>query len=207
MERFLGLPVPSRRNIGFEPFGHTSTSSCLCLISSLLGYNVQWFPFDGIVGLSFAGASVSGETPLFDVLMNNSLVAESVFSLYLTQSPHTPGSTLVLGGTDPKFHLDELNFFPVEQPLVFWMLRLSKISLRESATSAASALNRKTLLSLCEMSDNRKRTREEKHHNYCKAVIDSGTSMISGPTGRSRIYLPTPPLHTQPTHKFLFSPI
>lgn len=133
----------------------------------------RWLPFDGIVGLSYAGASVSRQRPLFDALMASGRLRKNVFSLYLTQGEGTPGSQLILGGTDPKLHLDEVAFFPVERPHVFWSVNVSRVALVESYAAAASPLHRRVLATLCA---------PEQHHLGCRAVVDSGTSLISGPT-------------------------
>ncbi len=130
------------------------------------------------MGLSYPGASVSGERPLFDLLMDQHALPEKVFSLYLTQKPDQPGSTLLLGGIDRKFHMDEITFYPVEKPYVFWMLNISSVYLRETALSAASAAHRRVLITLCD---------EQTRRLGCRAVIDSGTSVISGPSGNASL--------------------
>lgn len=148
---------------------------------SSLGHKFQsqyrWLPFDGIVGLGYRGASVSRQQPLFDALMAGGALKRNVFSLYLTQSPGAAGSVLTLGGTDPRLHLDELAFFPVERPHVFWAVNVSRIALQESLTAAASPIDRRLLVSLCA---------PEQHHKGCRAVVDSGTSLISGPSAAIR---------------------
>ena len=41
--------------------------------------------FDGIVGLSFPSMAIEGTTPIFDSLMNQSLIAQTVFAFYLSR--------------------------------------------------------------------------------------------------------------------------
>lgn len=41
-------------------------------------------PFDGFLGLAFPRIASSGATPLFDNMMSQGLVAQDLFSIYLT---------------------------------------------------------------------------------------------------------------------------
>lgn len=126
------------------------------------------------MGLSFKGASVSKQEPVFDLLMRKRLVQKNIFSLFLTQSAGKDGSVLLLGGTDHKYYLDDITFFPVESPYVFWMLNVSHIGLRDGQFPASSPGAQKSLVSLCDYDTN--------SSFGCRAVIDSGTSLISGPS-------------------------
>ncbi|CAM5119746.1 unnamed protein product [Eretmochelys imbricata] len=45
---------------------------------------LYYFPFDGILGLAFPSSSSSGATPIFDNMMNEGLVSQYLFSVYLS---------------------------------------------------------------------------------------------------------------------------
>ena len=40
--------------------------------------------FDGILGLAYPRLAIKGTTPIFDTIMNQSLISEPVFAFYLS---------------------------------------------------------------------------------------------------------------------------
>lgn len=49
-----------------------------------LSETFEYFEFDGILGLAFPSIASSGATPVFDNMMNEGLVNQDLFSVYLS---------------------------------------------------------------------------------------------------------------------------
>nr|XP_007995833.2 napsin-A [Chlorocebus sabaeus] len=115
--------------------------------------------FDGILGLGFPILSVEGVRPPMDVLVEQGLLDKPVFSFYLNRDPEEPdGGELVLGGSDPAHYIPPLTFIPVTVP-AYWQIHMERVKVGPGLT-------------LCVRG--------------CAAILDTGTSLITGPTEEIR---------------------
>ncbi|XP_062365405.1 cathepsin E isoform X1 [Cinclus cinclus] len=111
--------------------------------------------FDGILGLAYPSLAVDGVTPFFDNLMAQNLVELPIFSVYMSSNPESPqGGELLFGGFDSSRFTGTLNWVPVTQQ-GYWQIQLDNIQLGGTVTFCA---------------------------NGCQAIVDTGTSLIAGPT-------------------------
>lgn len=121
-------------------------------------------PFDGIAGLAYPGISVAKATPVFDALMNKGVLKSNVFSFYLS-TQHNKGadtSELILGGVDSKYYTGDFSYYPTQKFLFnqgYWLIGADKISV-DGTDITCSGLLSKT----------------------CKMVVDTGTSILTGPS-------------------------
>ncbi|KAG5116905.1 hypothetical protein JHK84_043018 [Glycine max] len=113
-------------------------------------------PFDGILGLGFQDTSVGKVTPVWYNMLEGGLISHKIFSLWLNQDPSEEmGGEIVFGGIDYRHFRGEHTYVPVSQK-GYWQIDLGDILLANNSTG------------LCE--------------GGCAAVVDSGTSLIAGPT-------------------------
>ncbi|XP_010011005.1 PREDICTED: cathepsin E, partial [Nestor notabilis] len=111
--------------------------------------------FDGILGLAYPSLAVGGVTPVFDNMMAQNLVELPMFSVYLSANPESSlGGELLFGGFDPSRFTGTLNWVPVTQQ-GYWQIQLDNVQLGGSVTFCT---------------------------NGCQAIVDTGTSLITGPT-------------------------
>jgi len=110
--------------------------------------------FDGILGMAYPQISVANLTPVFNNMINQSLVAEPVFALWLNRNPDAPqGGELTLGGMDSKHYFEPITWVPVDKK-GYWQFAMDKI------VGGGEALG-------CT--------------NGCQAIADTGTSLLVGP--------------------------
>lgn len=109
--------------------------------------------FDGIVGLAFPVMSAFHLTPLFDNLMSNKSLKKNVFSFYFNKNDNEMDSQLILGGVDKNLHQGEIHYVNVIDQF-YWTIQMNKILIDGKDAGVC---------------DN------------CKAIIDTGTSLITGP--------------------------
>ncbi|NXC74447.1 CATE protein, partial [Anhinga anhinga] len=111
--------------------------------------------FDGILGLAYPSLAVDGVTPVFDNMMAQNLVELPMFSVYMSSNPESSlGGELLFGGFDPSRFMGTLNWVPVTQQ-GYWQIQLDNIQLDGTVAFCA---------------------------NSCQAIVDTGTSLITGPT-------------------------
>nr|XP_010349415.2 napsin-A isoform X1 [Saimiri boliviensis boliviensis] len=111
--------------------------------------------FDGILGLGFPILAVEGVRPPLDVLVEQGLLDKPVFSFYFNRDPEKPdGGELVLGGSDPAHYIPPLTFVPVTVP-AYWQIHMERVKVGSGLTLCARG---------------------------CAAILDTGTSLITGPT-------------------------
>jgi len=111
--------------------------------------------FDGILGLAFDSISVGHATPVWYNLINQGLVEQKMFSFWL--APNTTGmfgGQLTLGGYDKSLFRGELQYVPLSQEN-YWQIMMDGVIFEYRNLCADRG---------------------------CKAIVDSGTSMITGPT-------------------------
>ncbi|XP_044614784.1 napsin-A [Equus asinus] len=115
--------------------------------------------FDGILGLGFPILAVEGVRPPLDTLVDEGLLDKPVFSFYLNRDPEAAdGGELVLGGSDPAHYIPPLTFVPVTIP-AYWQIHMERVKVGTGLTLCAQG---------------------------CAAILDTGTSLITGPTEEIR---------------------
>lgn len=113
--------------------------------------------FDGIFGLGFQEISVDDVVPVWYNMVEQGLVKEKVFSFWLNRDADSKeGGELVFGGVDPKHFKGEHTYVPVTQK-GYWQIELDDFLIGNRTTG------------YCE--------------GGCAAIVDSGTSLLAGPTG------------------------
>ncbi|XP_040889733.1 pepsin A-like [Toxotes jaculatrix] len=110
-------------------------------------------PWDGILGLAFPDMSLEGGTPIFDNMWNQGKIPQNIFSIYLSSS--VEGSMLILGGTDPSYYTGIINWVPLYHATNFWNIQIQSITINGNTVACSGS---------------------------CEAVVDSGTSVIIGPS-------------------------
>lgn len=116
--------------------------------------------FAGILGLSFPSLSNLEYVPLFDNIMNNSLLNKNWFSFYLTEkNKEDKLSEIIFGDPSREYYIGELEWFNVEDP-AYWQISMDDVLINDSP------------LNICDNNKNKK----------CKLVIDTGTSIITAPS-------------------------
>uniref|UniRef100_A0A3Q3N1V5 Cathepsin D n=1 Tax=Labrus bergylta TaxID=56723 RepID=A0A3Q3N1V5_9LABR len=130
-----------------------------CTIGDLSVETQLFGEFDGILGMAYPRISVDGVAPVFDNIMSQKKVEKNVFSFYLNRNPDTePGGELLLGGTDPKYYSGDFHYVNITRK-AYWQIHVDGMSVGPK-------------LSLCT--------------SGCEAIVDSGTSLITGPSAEVR---------------------
>ncbi|PWA42833.1 aspartic proteinase [Artemisia annua] len=112
--------------------------------------------FDGILGLGFKELSVGNAVPLWENMVNQHLVKERVFSLWLNQKgEEAEGGEIIFGGADSNHYKGLHTYVPVTQK-GYWQFDMGDVLIDGKPTG------------FCK--------------NGCSAIADSGTSFIAGPT-------------------------
>jgi len=112
--------------------------------------------FDGILGLAYSSISVDNVTPVWYNILSQGLVDQPVFSFWLSQNPNDQiGGELTLGGTDPSRYTGSFSYAPLTSD-TYWQFDMADIQVGGSSLGFCSSAP-------------------------CKAICDSGTSLIVGP--------------------------
>ncbi|XP_038612364.1 cathepsin E-like [Tachyglossus aculeatus] len=114
--------------------------------------------FDGVLGLGYPSLSVGSATPVFDRIIQQRLVAEPVFSFLLNRGQDGSGGELVLGGIDHSLYTGSIHWVPLTEKS-YWQIRLHNVKIQGR-------------VAFCE--------------HGCEAIVDSGTSLITGPPAQIR---------------------
>ncbi|XP_010136881.1 PREDICTED: embryonic pepsinogen-like, partial [Buceros rhinoceros silvestris] len=116
--------------------------------------------FDGILGLGYPNLAVDGIAPVFDNMVNASLLDEDLFSVYLSRE--TTGSVIIFGGIDESCFTGPINWISVSYQS-YWQISVDSIIVNSQEVACSGG---------------------------CQAVIDTGTSLLTGPhSGISNIQI------------------
>uniref|UniRef100_A0A8C8VHV8 pepsin A n=1 Tax=Pelusios castaneus TaxID=367368 RepID=A0A8C8VHV8_9SAUR len=124
MTRFLAYDTVQVGNI-------VDTNQIFGLSETEPGSIFYYSPFDGILGLAFPSISSSGATPVFDNMMNEDLVSQDLFSIYLSF-----GSFVMFGGIDSSYYFGSLSWIPLSVE-TYWQITMDSITIN-SQTVACS---------------------------------------------------------------------
>ncbi|NXK69860.1 PEPE protein, partial [Sylvietta virens] len=102
--------------------------------------------FDGILGLAYPTLAADGVTPVFDNLVNQSLLQENLFSVYLSRE--AAGSVVVFGGVDESYFTGPIRWIPVSYQ-GYWQVSMDSIIVNSREVACAGG---------------------------CQAIMDTGTS-------------------------------
>jgi len=111
--------------------------------------------FDGILGLSFPSLSAHTYTPVFDSIMQQKLLSHNMFSFYYSLLPKQ-NSAIMFGDPIKSMYSGELQWISVSKPF-YWEVNLIDIEYDGESTNACA-------------------------DPPCKAVVDTGTSLLTGPS-------------------------
>nr|XP_050050840.1 lysosomal aspartic protease-like [Dermacentor andersoni] len=115
--------------------------------------------YDGIFGLAFPSISQNNQLPLFDAMVKQGVVQQAVFSLYLSKQPSEQnGGEIYFGGINAQRHTDNIHYVAVNQP-GHWQVTMDNMDVQGTTLCVGG----------------------------CNAVVDSGTSFLSGPKAEVEI--------------------
>ncbi|XP_056639535.1 lysosomal aspartic protease-like [Diorhabda sublineata] len=110
--------------------------------------------FDGILGMGYPTISVNGITPVFNTMVEQNVVDQPIFSFYLNRDAYgLVGGELVLGGSDPNYYKGNFTYLPVSRQ-AYWQVEMDSINIGSETFCSGG----------------------------CHAIVDTGTSLITGPT-------------------------
>lgn len=83
-------------------------------------------PFDGILGLGYPQIAADGVKPPFDAMVDQRLVTNPVFSVYLNRDTSGPvGGEILFGGIDKAHYTGAITYAPVTKQ-GFWQFRMDR---------------------------------------------------------------------------------
>ncbi|EGR30663.1 WD repeat protein [Ichthyophthirius multifiliis] len=124
-------------------------------INKEVGQAFEQGEFDGIIGLSYPALG-GGLLTIVDYMKQQGIISEKVFNFYLNREDESDESFLSFGKVDKKLVDGEINYHKVSNPM-YWTIQAENFLLDGND------------IGLC--SDDHK----------CNLVIDSGTSIVTGP--------------------------
>nr|ABY87034.1 pepsinogen A1 [Epinephelus coioides]ABY87036.1 pepsinogen A1 [Epinephelus coioides] len=108
---------------------------------------------DGILGLAFQTIAADNVVPVFDNMVKQGLVSQPLFSVYLS-SHGEQGSEVVFGGIDSSHYTGQVTWVPLTSA-TYWQIKMDGVKINGQTVACAGG---------------------------CQAIIDTGTSLIVGPT-------------------------
>ncbi|CAF4524166.1 unnamed protein product, partial [Rotaria sp. Silwood2] len=111
--------------------------------------------FDGVLGLAYPSLGTPGQIPIFYNMWQQGLIPNPIFSFYFNPNPNAyPGGELIFGGADLTRYLGSITYVDVII-LAYWEFMMNSVQ-----------TNGKTICS------------------NCRAILDTGTTLIVGPSNQ-----------------------
>ncbi|KAM3617845.1 uncharacterized protein V6R79_011905 [Siganus canaliculatus] len=114
---------------------------------------MSYMAADGILGLAFKSISSDSVTPVFFNMIDQNLVSEPYFSVYLSPNSEE-GSEVAFGGIDYSKFTGSLTWIPLSSA-TYWQIKMDSVKINGETVACSGG---------------------------CQAIIDTGTSLIVGPT-------------------------
>ena len=114
--------------------------------------------YSGIIGLAYPSLAINNQKPLFDNIIDKGILERNIFTFYYSFNEENKGQ-MTLGYLDHNKYKGEIQYHEVIEPK-YWSIKMTDILVDGVS------------LDLC--SENRP----------CMAAIDTGTSMIFGPSSQ-----------------------
>ncbi|CAD8192015.1 unnamed protein product [Paramecium pentaurelia] len=118
--------------------------------------------FDGIVGLGYP--HMTGVPTLFDYMMKQHKLHQNIFTFHLNRATGNSGSQLIFGGSDDSQIKGQWVYHNVHEQF-YWSIMAEEIRVGNKNTGICS------------------------QQHKCKMVIDTGTTLLTGPTKEVRTLL------------------
>ncbi|XP_027426370.1 chymosin-like [Zalophus californianus] len=145
MQGFLGVDTVTVSNI-------VDSQQTVGLSTQEPGNVFTYSEFDGILGLAYPSLASEYSVPVFDNMMQKHLVAQDLFSVYLSRNGQ--GSMLTLGAIDPSYYTGSLHWVPVTVQ-EYWQFSVDRVTVNGVVVACDGG---------------------------CQAILDTGTSMLVGPS-------------------------
>eukprot|EP01090_Pellita_catalonica_P019818 TRINITY_DN684_c0_g1_i1.p1 TRINITY_DN684_c0_g1~~TRINITY_DN684_c0_g1_i1.p1 ORF type:complete len:403 (+),score=55.30 TRINITY_DN684_c0_g1_i1:500-1708(+) len=114
------------------------------------------YPIDGILGLAFDDIAMDFVPTVFDNMIKQKLLPQDLFSVYLNDKPGSYASEVLFGTIDHKYYTGDFTYADVVVPS-YYLILMGSIHVGGK------------LIKSCIFTD-------------CLTVVDTGTSIIVGPT-------------------------
>jgi cathepsin D len=111
--------------------------------------------FDGVIGLGLSKLAIKGTITVLDNIIEQKLLKSNMVSFYFDRTSGEGKSFMGFGKLDSLFYEGPIDFHPIVSEK-YWQLKLDKILLGNTEISSCKG--------------------------GCKAVMDTGSSLISGPS-------------------------
>merc|ERR1711916_4363 len=101
--------------------------------TSMAPFFTQAQGMDGILGLGYPEIAQGGITPVFDYMMQRSLLSDNIFSMWLSSESGKNTSYVDFGSIGP--HVGKVNYVPVEEKL-YWVVKMNEIEVNNKDIDA-----------------------------------------------------------------------
>jgi cathepsin D len=112
--------------------------------------------FSGVLGLGFSKLAADQTVPVFDNIVNSGNLDYNLFSFFYSLNPDED-SELMLGAINDKRYTGDIHWIPLTEDPSYWSVEVQDIRLGDQSLGFCS-------------------------EQPCKAAIDTGTSLLSGPS-------------------------
>ncbi|KAL7878565.1 hypothetical protein AOLI_G00095390 [Acnodon oligacanthus] len=135
--------------------GISITNQEIGLSTNEPGENFVVAQFDGILGLAYPSIAAGNQTPLFDTMMQQGLLEQNLFAVYLSANEQS-GSEVAFGGVDQNMYEGEIYWTPVTAE-TYWQIGIQEFLIGGQQTDWCS------------------------QYSGCQAIVDTGTSSLTAP--------------------------
>jgi len=161
-----GRPVHVKYGSGFingylaedqlEFGGHQIKSTSFISVTEERGPAFEHSHFAGILGLAFPNIAVDGILPPFDRLMETGKLDANQFAFWMSNHPGSAGGIISVGGTDSRLHSADFKWLDVNDKM-YWQVDMEDILVDGKPMHVCPPKG-------------------------CKVAMDTGTSLITGPS-------------------------